>query len=85
MRLTKDRKKRCAYDPGVLNKHGALKKQTLRYTVMPTLHNESQALCNEARAKCVYVGVRVGGIPPGNFWEFRLFPMQFQGQAELAS
>ena len=27
---TKDRKKGCAYDPGALNKQGALKNQTLR-------------------------------------------------------
>ena len=35
MRLTKstkDRKKGCTYDPGVLNKQGALKIQTLWYT-----------------------------------------------------
>ena len=30
-RSTKDRKKGCAYDPGALNKQGALKSQTLRY------------------------------------------------------
>ena len=30
-RSTKDRKKGCAYDPGALNKQGALKNQTLRY------------------------------------------------------
>ena len=34
MRLTKDKKKGCAYDPGALNKQGALKNQTLRYMHM---------------------------------------------------
>ena len=32
-RSTKDKKKGCAYDPGALNKQGALKNQTLLYTI----------------------------------------------------
>ena len=32
---TKDKKKGCAYDPGALNKQGALQNQTLRYLPMP--------------------------------------------------
>ena len=73
----------------MLYKHGALKNQTLRYTVMPTLNNESQALCNEARAKHVYSGGARGGHSPRIFFGIlvflRLFPMQFHVKAELAS
>ena len=31
---TKDGKKECAYDPGALNKQGALKNQTIRYNFL---------------------------------------------------
>ena len=58
-RSTKDRNKGCAYDPGALNKQGAIKNQTLRYviskmtTLIPGLlyyysywsHNLIEAFC----------------------------------------
>ena len=47
-RSTKDKKKGCAYDPGALNKQGALKNQTLRYDKKPH-HYKPTAVHHELR------------------------------------
>ena len=47
-RSTKDRKKGCAYDPGVLNKQGVLKNQTLRYA------ENHLEMANRTASSCVW-------------------------------